>query len=103
MGVQAGVQGGSAGWICRAEVQGGNAGQECRAGMQGGSAGRDCRAGMPSGNAGQECKAGVQGGNATIAKVRRNQAAVSSVTLLAGIDYAPEQQLLMTAEGSPGE
>jgi hypothetical protein len=40
---------------------------------------------------------------AVTAKVRRNQGAVSSVTLLVRINYAPEQQLPMTAEGSPGE
>ena len=40
---------------------------------------------------------------AVTAKVRRNQAAVASVTLLVRINYAPEQQLPMTAEGSPGE
>lgn len=36
------------------------------------------------------------------AKVRRNQAPVAVVTLLVRINYAPEQQLPMTASGSPG-
>ena len=36
------------------------------------------------------------------AKVRRNQAPVAAVTLLVRINYAPEQQLPMTASGSPG-
>jgi hypothetical protein len=40
---------------------------------------------------------------AVSAKVRRNQAPVAAVTLLVRINYAPEQQLPMTAEGSPGQ
>ena len=71
--------------------------------MQRGNAGRECWAGLQGGSAGRECRAGVQGGNTVTAKVRHNQAPVSSVTLLVRINYAPEQQLPITAEGSPGE
>ena len=68
-----------------------------------GIAGRVCRVGVQSGSTGRERRAGGQGGNAVNAKVRSYRALVSSVTLLVRINYAPEQQQPMTAEGGPGE